>query len=372
MNAITSIENRQANAFEAASRVDERCDNPLIKVSKLAYLKLQREDLDSAVAYFEAFGLQADVRTEDKVYFRGISSDHHALIIERGPDAYLGFGMEAEAADDLLTLANHFNLSVTKNCETLGGECIQLHDPNGNCVEVCYGLKPLSNIIPIVPRETNFNTEKNRLNQTVRQAPGDLIVHKLGHTVFSVKDIKASLEWYQTILGMIVSDFQFLPDEEIPMAAFMRCNCADQPVDHHTIALAMAPQLGHLHSAFEVNDIEAVTRGNLNLSKKKYQHAWGIGRHTLGSQIFDYWCDPVGEIFEHYADGDLFDEDKKAGYHPFHANAQHQWGPRMSKVMTGEDKPLSMLSIVLKRLFSNDDLTFARMKKMLKAARAKG
>jgi hypothetical protein len=31
---------------------------------------------------------------------------------------------------------------------------------------------------------------------------------------------------------------------------------------------------------------------------------WGIGRHLLGSQVYDYWADPWGRVHEHWADTD--------------------------------------------------------------------
>ena len=31
-----------------------------------------------------------------------------------------------------------------------------------------------------------------------------------------------------------------------------------------------------------------------------------MGRHIMGSQIFDYWKDPFGNELEHWTDGDLF------------------------------------------------------------------
>jgi hypothetical protein len=34
------------------------------------------------------------------------------------------------------------------------------------------------------------------------------------------------------------------------------------------------------------------------LAKKKYKSVWGVGRHILGSQIFDYWWDPTGFMIE--------------------------------------------------------------------------
>lgn len=34
------------------------------------------------------------------------------------------------------------------------------------------------------------------------------------------------------------------------------------------------------------------------LAKKNYKSVWGVGRHVLGSQIFDYWWDPTGFMIE--------------------------------------------------------------------------
>jgi hypothetical protein len=36
----------------------------------------------------------------------------------------------------------------------------------------------------------------------------------------------------------------------------------------------------------------------------KYEHMWGIGRHLLGSQVYDYWADPWRRVHEHWADSD--------------------------------------------------------------------
>lgn len=38
-----------------------------------------------------------------------------------------------------------------------------------------------------------------------------------------------------------------------------------------------------------------------------------MGRHILGSQIFDYWKDPSRFTVEHYADGDVVNVDNGTG-----------------------------------------------------------
>ena len=52
-----------------------------------------------------------------------------------------------------------------------------------------------------------------------------------------------------------------------------------------------------------------------------------IGRHVLGSQVFDYWRDPWGHMFEHYADGDLLTASSKPGNYPALPENLAQWGP---------------------------------------------
>ena len=79
--------------------------------------------------------------------------------------------------------------------------------------------------------------------------------------------------------------------------------------------------------AFEVVDLDAVEMGQQVLMARRYKHAWGVGRHLLGSQIFDYWRDPWGQKHEHYADGDLFDASVPAGYHLMDRAGLYQWGP---------------------------------------------
>lgn len=58
-------------------------------------------------------------------------------------------------------------------------------------------------------------------------------------------------------------------------------------------------------------------------------NCWGIGRHVLGSQIFDYWFDASGNILEHYSDGDLVNEDTPWERSPESPNSLYIWGPNI-------------------------------------------
>ena len=61
-----------------------------------------------------------------------------------------------------------------------------------------------------------------------------------------------------------------------------------------------------MHAAFEVANLDDLMRGHAHLKAAQRHATWGVGRHILGSQVFDYWQDPWGHELEHWTDGDLF------------------------------------------------------------------
>lgn len=43
------------------------------------------------------------------------------------------------------------------------------------------------------------------------------------------------------------------------------------------------------HTSYETHDFDTQVLGHDWLREKGYKNCWGVGRHVLGSQIFDYW-----------------------------------------------------------------------------------
>ena len=131
---------------------------------------------------------------------------------------------------------------------------------------------------------------------------------------------RETLNWYLDHLGMIVSDFLYYPGrrDRGPVMSFIRCDRGQTPADHHTLAMALGPSNRYVHSAYQVSDIDAMGAGGRYLAELGYHRSWGIGRHILGSQIFDYWRDPDGFLVEHFSDGDMFDCHARAGLGAVH------------------------------------------------------
>jgi hypothetical protein len=56
------------------------------------------------------------------------------------------------------------------------------------------------------------------------------------------------------------------------------------------------------------------------------RHYWGVGRHILGGQIFDYWKDPFNFTVEHWTDTDLLTASVAPESHSVFEGI-NQWGP---------------------------------------------
>ncbi len=163
----------------------------------------------------------------------------------------------------------------------------------------------------------------------------------------SVSDFEVSNTWYLKHLGLIPTDVQCLPDGT-PALAFNRLDLGERPADHHSLVVMQNLEPGYMHSAYETLDADAVGMGNQYLQAKGWQHFWGIGRHILGSQIFDYWLDPDGDELEHYADGDVFDASFETRYHFLDLGGLWAWGDDVPKAMRKGPPLTTVLHTVLK------------------------
>ena len=142
----------------------------------------------------------------------------------------------------------------------------------------------------------------------------------------------AMCAFYRDALGMRLSDSYYAGSPDNVIASFLHCELQQQFVDHHTVAIVGIGRTGFEHSAFEVTDLDDLMSGNAYLlSRKRWKHSWGIGRHIEGSQLFDYWRDPFGNKIEHWTDGDLINDDYRGGSVEFNpATGLSQWGPPLS------------------------------------------
>lgn len=99
-----------------------------------------------------------------------------------------------------------------------------------------------------------------------------------------------------------------------------------------------------IRSALQSLGIRAGRRGRggdraARAERKRMDARMGVGRHILGSQVFDYWQDPWGDKHEHYCDGDMFTADVATGIHEVSREAMSQWGPRCRAASPNRSSP---------------------------------
>ena len=349
-----------------------RSTAPTIRIADVAYLRFARRDLARVECYFVDFGLQVSARTDRAVYFRGVLPQHHCVIVERGAhDRFVALGLRAASAADLRTLAAAHGARVEPIDEPGGGEVVRLTDPAGFPVEVAHGMQDLPRLPSRPPRVMNLPGEKRRANAPQPALVGPAEVFRLGHAVMQRQEFARNANWYVQNFGLIASDVLLMPGTREPVLAFMRCDRGADLADHHTIVVALGPEDGYEHAAFELLDVDALGAGSEWLQRQGWVKAWGIGRHVLGSQLFSYQYDPSGFTVEHYVDGDVFDADYPTRYHEASKAGLYLWGPDLPDHFIDMAMTPKRAAHVVRGLRTRADFTLGRLLAAKRAFSAK-
>jgi catechol 2,3-dioxygenase-like lactoylglutathione lyase family enzyme len=300
-----------------------------MKVADISHVSYTSPDLDVMEKFMTDFGLVRASRTADALYMRGSGPAAYCYVVHQADKAgFAGVALRASSAADFEAAAKIPGASAPRTLSGPGGgRAIALKDPDGLPVEVVYGIAPADPLPMREPLTVNYARKKHRRGSTQRipKAPAQIL--RLGHALFFATDFERTLAWYRGNFGLLPSDYIHEGTEAQKLGAFLRCDRGPEWTDHHTIGVFKAPVAKIHHASFEIQDFDAQFRGHEWLREKGYKHVWGIGRHLLGSQIFDYWYDPHGHIVEHFADGDLFDASKPAQSLPVGPDSLFQWGP---------------------------------------------
>ncbi len=291
----------------------------------VAHVRFAAPDLDRMERFVSDFGLQP-FRERCLLYAHGSGPAPFVHVTEVGEPGFLALGLVAQSLDDLQELAAREGVPVAASPHPGGGMMAALRDPDNYLVEIIANqdVRPAASL----PASYGWNDarEKARIRAAKRVAPGPATVVRLGHVVLGVSDFRVSEAWYKERFGFITSDEIVAPDGTA-IGAFLRCDRQDQLTDHHSLFLIQGRGAAFNHAAFEVVDTDDLFVGHDWLRTAGWQAHWGIGRHVLGSQIFDYWRDPWGHTLEHWTDGDLLiaaDGSRRADLSELRAV---QWGP---------------------------------------------
>jgi len=261
-------------------------------ISGMSYVRLSAPDLGRMQAFLEDFGMVLVERDARRLYMRGIGEAPFLHVTELGDPGVISFAYELTEPGHLDEIAA---LPGSQGVETLdapgGGRRVRLRDPNGLWIELVAGR---DRVAPLPPRPLV------RPADGASRAQGPARVVRIAHTAYMAPNLPDVIDWYQRTLGVIPSDELFIDEFDNVLGQFDRVDLGDQPVDHHVIFMLRGRKNGMHHVSYEVEGVDDIFFGFDHMMAREHDHVRGIGRHALGSQIFNYWMSPYDQMHEHW------------------------------------------------------------------------
>jgi len=274
-------------------------------VNGLLHYGLQVPSLEVGQSFYSDFGLQVGERNGAlTVRCEGREMDQ-ALLSEgaRKKLQFVTFAIESGSeADWQRRLEAAGTTLVDAPIEAAEGG-LWFADPDG--VLVNLREDEITTWRKAAPEESmfNFGDDIQRVDQA-RWLSADVPAspRRLSHMLMFVSDMARSENFYTELLGLRLSD------RIRGMATFLNSG----PGDHHVFGFIQSTHSGLHHSSWEVTNFDQMAVGARTMQEKGHQEGWGLGRHTLGSNLFHYIRDPWGSWIEYSADMDRITEAWKA------------------------------------------------------------
>lgn len=300
----------------------------MLKLLSLHHVQVQVPDLEANSRFARSFGLIELNKSNGRTYWRTSGRDAYSYVAEQGPTLrLLALAFLAESRVELeKAVREHGATPVRKLDGPAGGEEVTLTDPEGNTVRIVHGIQERQPDPLLAPLRVNTPGHQQRFNEAQvarRMGPSQLL--RLGHAVLNVRSFATASQWYQEVLGFVPSDRFFAGPPGNFIGGFFRLDRGSEWVDHHTLGFFQGPVTALHHISFEVQDYEQQMAAHRHLLKEGWKLVWGVGRHALGSHVFDTWKEPNGIRFETFSDTDLCNRERSTADHPIDKSELDIW-----------------------------------------------
>ena len=313
-----------------------------IKLLKTAFVSHSHVEYDKAKHFYLDFGLSIAEEHQDEVFFRGYGSEPFVYDLKRATGSSSYFNGAAYVVETYAELERAQCIPGATPISPLsapgGGKFVTLTDPQGFKVHLVHGQKDREpDQLNLQKLTINYEDSKPRKGSFQRFKPGPAPVYRWGHygVTYDADNVGYGkmYDWYTQVIGLAPSDL--VVRDGRPITCFFHVDRQKEFSDHHAFFFkpckpGQLPDVAH--AAFEVHDFDVQQLGHNFLQSKGYKPCWGVGRHVLGSQVFDYWFDTSGFMVEHYADGDLVNEDTQVSTVQAGPMALSVWGPPVPSV----------------------------------------
>jgi catechol 2,3-dioxygenase-like lactoylglutathione lyase family enzyme len=289
-------------------------------VHSLDHFSITVPDLAEAQKFYQSFGLELDEQGAN-IGLSTASQDHQWGLLTEGEKKslrYISFGAFEDDFDGFRRrLENHGirRLDPPPGIETDG---LWFRDPDGILLEirVCEKSSPNEKLI------FNYTSVPAGMRGVLgRSGAGPVRPRRMSHVLVFTTDVGRAIRFYHEIVGLRLSD------RSGEFVAFMH---GIHGSDHHMLAFAKSSSPGFHHVSWNVDSIDQVGLGAMQMADHGFSAGWGTGRHVLGSNFFFYVRDPWGSYSEYACDIDYIaaDQDWEALDHK-PEDAVYLWGPAL-------------------------------------------
>lgn len=274
-------------------------------VTGLLGFGLHVPSLAEATDYYGAFGMETCER-ESAVAMRCAGRDQDQITLIEGPQKRLGYVSFSHQEDALADVRRKLAERGIDECDpppAAPGDGFWFRDPDGVLVNLrADQLAPARQEPPttsnVAGRYERIDRPHWRAVWKQREDRG-VRPRRMGHTILFSPDIVAAEQFYRDVLGFGFSD------RTPGLVTLLNTG----PGDHHVFGFVQSTHTGLHHGSFEVANIDEISLGAMQMADRGFSTAWGLGRHTIGSNLFYYIRDPWGSWTEYYSDMDQITND---------------------------------------------------------------
>lgn len=267
-----------------------------LRTTGLLHYALEIPDMAIGRDFYDSFGLEVD-DTDDLVRVRCAGRVQDRTLLLEGPQKrlhHVAFAIPTGSAREFQRRLEGLDVALIDSPvpERPGG--LWFRDPDGNLVQLAEeALAPDRAAQPTPALNMGGDYQRTDVAAWLDAESSLAKPRRLGHMLVFSSDNDRSERFYRDAIGLQLAD-------KTNVATFMHAG----PGDHHVFGFVHDTHPGLHHSSWEVDTLDQMGMGARTMVDKGYDMGWGLGRHTLGSNLFHYVRDPWGSWIEYFADID--------------------------------------------------------------------
>jgi len=283
-------------------------------------------------AFLEDFGMVKIHRDAKRLYMRGVGESPLLHVTELGAPGVLSFAYDLREPEQIQHVARLPEaLGIESLDEPGGGQRVRVRDPNGLYIELVTGKE---RVAPLASRPVLRGPDGESRHL------GSARVVRIAHTAYATSNLPEMIHWYQRTLGLLPTDELVVGAPDNVIGQFNRIDLGEEPVDHHVIFLLRGPRAGLHHVSYQVEGVDDIFFGFDYMKHRNHDHVRGIGRHALGSQVFNYWMSPFDQMHEHWVSYEKMNAYSRFNRIPIGEGMSHDTGEKPSERFIKQASPI--------------------------------